>query len=333
VEAVERWCVAIDPVVRLFRRYRRRMVMADALLMLRGTEAELAQLGSALSLNMAAVQAPALAPDLTRAVAELVARDVLVAGTAAGDLWEEVLAASHLLEARGAGFDAVEDLAAACLAANQADAGTPADVAEPQPAEPASDTEADLLRAAMLDMSGALAAADKRGNDAFHRLEAASARAATLTEEVRLLRAQLITLNDAWINTDEADRRSAADLRTETGLLRAQLRVLSDLLEDNRKHRQAAANSFGLPPIDAARAVALLHEQLTEMQGLLENTVRRGATMPNVHPRVEAAMASLLAENIAELERSLRLENDLMAAQKSLRVLQADRTAAMYRLT
>jgi hypothetical protein len=332
--AVRQWCQAIEPVMRLFRRYRRRMVLADALLVVRGSEAELAQLGTALSLAIAprGADLPAPSVDLARAIAELVAQGMLVSGSELSNLWEELLAASHVLAARAAG--GAVDLGAANLTAAYLAA------AKPRPASAGPDGEVGLLRGAMVDMAETLAAADARGTDALRTLDAETARVDALTEETALLRAQLVAVNAERVSDVAAPLarpdpmgRNAADLSIEVDLLRAQLRALTTLLEQDRRNRQVDAVSPGLSPADAAHAMALLHDQLAEMQRLLEDTVQSGNGAVPANQRAEAAIAALLAENLAEMEQRLRLENDLAAAQKSLRVLHADRTAAAYRLT
>jgi hypothetical protein len=284
-ERTQHWLRITEDLLQVFRRFRRRLLLVDAQVLLHADPDAVAALEKRLPLSTP-ILAPQFqtSPDLATAIASLVASNL----TDIAPVWEELQACS---------------------------------ICAPAPV---------LTSHALDPLAAALSATGRNRPD-------------TSAVESRLLRDQLSTVSQALTQSANPTQNGGlAELTLERDLLRAQVQFLTETLSDlqiaSDRNHLAADQTTAASHAHAQRNVAeigLLREQLVFLHSELERSAAtQAAPSPDlsaVLTDVEAAIAAMLGDLVAETEGRVSAEQELHATQSALRAMGPQRIAVASR--
>ena len=345
-EQAAQWLRSIESLLKLFGRYRRRLLLVDAQVITAGRADDLANLARRLPMTRP-LTIPQSTPDLADLLAQLMTSQL-------ADLIpviEELQASSVSVTGQiPTSFDL--DPVAALLASLAKDRA--ALEGQIQDLTMLHREESDLQRGALADLSSSLTEKAKDLAQAQALLDEAEGRAARLDGEARLLREQLrdvsettatrhaneitsvtsqnmalgqeatllrdqlAVLSDAFAARaqDHPVTSDNADLSTELDLVRAQLQALSQFVAaDDAALRQ----SYASPSDDNSAELVLLRDQLVALNAELSVLAASGTTsFGSDYPQIEAAFAALLASLSKGTDLRKLAQQDAISATQTL---------------
>ena len=348
-EQAAQWRHSIESLLKLFGRYRRRLLLVDAQMITDGRADDLANLARRLPMKH-----PLTTHQSTPDLADLLAR--LMTGQLADlrPVIEELQASSiSVTEQIPTTFDL--DPVAARLASLAKDrAGLEGQF---QDLTTRHREEGDLQRGALADLSSSLtekaqdlAQAQALRHAAEDRVDWLAGEAKLLREQLRdvsettatrhaneissvtsqnmaldqeatLLRNQLAALSDAFATRaqDHLVTSDNADLSSELDLVRAQLEALSQVLAPGEAaQRQASAS----PSDDTSAELVLLRDQLVALNAELAVRAASGTTsLGSDYPQIEVAFATLLGSLSKETYLRKLAQQDAINATQTLQHL------------
>ena len=353
-EMVAQWRQSVETLLKLFGRFRRKLLLVDARVIMQGKAEDLANLARRLPMQHALV-APGIVPDLPDLLAqvmvdqladlrsvfdELQASSLSIAQPArtSTDLDPVAKLLSALTDDRTRLADDLEHLATrhqeegdlhrdvlADLSRSLVQKATALEEAESRLAETAqraerSDNESNLLREQLRDVSEVSAASLSSQAD---QITAAAQKTAMLEHDAAFLREELASLSDAYaaVAAELVLATDRADLSAELDLARAQLQSMSQLLAQSDA---AASRDMAAIQQSTSAEIALLREQLVALNAELNTQATAAPSFAGLdYPQIEGAFAALLASLSNETELRKAAQQQSLSTARTMQMLTA----------